>query len=214
MGRVLVATLGFSMDFVLKRVYDKDLPRVGEAVILALWTDDGSWSRIMEAYRLLEMTLEKVGIRVELERVEYGGGLVRGVRRILRRVALERPGTEVELFLTGGPRMLVVATLLAAASLEEKLAKRFSVTAYGENFPGTLSIGLYHVLALGRLDEKSESILHAIVSGVVEARKLIVELGLPKSTLYMKLSELERHGLIVREGRGRYRLQEELEEII
>ncbi len=214
MARILVATLGFSMDFILKRIYDREMPNVDEAVILALWTDEGSWGRIKDAYNLLQMTLDKTGVKSSLHKIPYSNRIIGDLREKLREIALRNPEASIELFLTGGPRILVVALLLAAISLSEDIVERITVTVYGENFPGTLNVRLHQILVLGRLDGKSEQILHAIAEGVTDNARLMKEVGMPKSSFYLKLAELEELGLIRREGRGRVGLQEGVDNII
>ncbi|MEB3774704.1 MAG: hypothetical protein GSR86_07265 [Desulfurococcales archaeon] len=214
MGRILIATLGFSMDFILKRVYDREMPTVGEVEILALWTDEGSWGRIIDAYNLLRMTLDKAGVRSRLRKITFSNRIVGDLRKELLEIALENPEAEIELFLTGGPRMLVIATLLAAISLREDIVKRVTVTAYGENFPGTLNTRLYQILVLSRLDKKSELILHAIAKGITDSSRLMEEVKMPKSSFYLKIAELDELGLIKKEGRGRVGLQEGVDNVI
>ncbi len=214
MARILVATLGFSMDFILKRVYDREMPDVDEVVILALWTDEGSWGRIMDAYNLLRMTLDKTGMKSSLHKIPYSSRMIGNLREKLREIALKNPEAGIELFLTGGPRILVVATLLAAVSLREDIVERVTVTVYGENFPGTLNIRLSQILVLNRLDKRSEQILHAIAKGITDSGRLMEEVRMPKSSFYLKLSELEELGLIKRMGRGKVGLQEGVDNII
>jgi CRISPR-associated protein Csa3 len=206
-GTVLVATIGFTADFVMRRLYDLGRERVSKVVAVSLDVgDESSKRRIEQAYSVLSGFLAGIGLRSGLEWIRYGSGMISSGRDVILR-ALGEAGEEgtVDLFLTGGPRILVTVMTLSALTLPQEEASRVFITSYGEAFDARLSLNVGTIIALinnviGRRVESS--ILREIRSRAgkngVQPSELLEALGLPRSTLYKKLRELEEAGLIRR----------------
>ncbi|MCE4628244.1 MAG: hypothetical protein F7C34_03745 [Desulfurococcales archaeon] len=211
----MIASLGFGIDFIVRRLADLRGERVSEIVAVGLYTDEQSWSRVEQTYSILSAYLRSQGISSRLERVDLGrGGLVAQAREIIARVIGESSGEIVELYLTGGPRLLLAAFYTAALTLPRDWADAVRVSVYGEGFPASLVVEIGKLLVLAGLDEASKRILRYIKDGYSEVHSLLTVTGMPRSTLYKRLKELEKLGLIVRAGRGELRVHPSLEELL
>ena len=133
MGGVLVASLGFSPEFVLRRIA-RGGEGLGRVVVVGLWTDGASWGRVEDAFSSIRYFCGKLGVECVLERVVLGEGLVSQLLSILEREARGFGG--VELFLTGGPRIVVVGFVIAGLLLDYSLQERVTLVVWGEGFEG------------------------------------------------------------------------------
>ncbi|MCE4615845.1 MAG: CRISPR-associated CARF protein Csa3 [Aeropyrum sp.] len=208
---LLIATMGFTVDFIIRRIADiKREENVHRLMAVGLDAGDGMWRRVEQTYSLLSTYLTSINVESSLHRLEITPTLIPEARDIIALGLAEAGEGDVELFLTGGPRMLVVAMLLAAMSLRGSEARRIRVVSYGEGFPGSIKARLHHITVLHRLDDKSRAILEALREGSRTPDELRRRTGLKRSTLYMKLEDLRREGLIVSEGRGRWSVHPDL----
>ncbi|GAB6148789.1 hypothetical protein [Stetteria hydrogenophila] len=214
MGRVLVASLGFTVDFVLRRVADLGRGGVSRLLGVALYTDEGAWRRVEASFALLKRYLEGVGVGAELHRVTVGG-LVREARDALARAySLAGGDGVVEVFITGGPRILGAALAVAALTSSREVRDRLVLTAYGEGFEARLEVEVGRLARLLCLDEQSQAILRELAGlGEARAEELRLRLGLKRSTLYKKLKDLQEAGLAESAG-GRWRLHPSLEPLL
>ena len=204
---VVVASVGFTTDFVMRRLYTLRGHKVSRVVAVALDAGDKrARNRVVQAYSVLSGFLRGIGVDSRLEWVSYGRGMIGEARSILARAVSESGRGFVDLFLTGGLRILVVTLLLAALTLPESLASRVQVTSYGEAFDATLSVNAGHVRKILGLRSQELELLRRIAersaAGPVRGTELMEVMDMPKSTIYKKLSELEDAGLITRKGEG------------
>lgn len=216
MPRVLVASLGFTVDFAIRRVTDLGRGGIGRFMGVGLHTgDEDAWRRVEEAYKLLSHYLTSLGIPSELRRVRLGPSMVREARDALARAgSLAGPDGLVEVYVTGGPRVLTTALLVAALTSAPEVRDRVVVTAYGEGFRADFQLRVGPLVRLLRLDDDSRRIVDALAaSGGMRAEELREALGMKRSTLYKRLRELSLAGL-VRSEEGRWRVHEDLEQMI
>lgn len=202
--RVLVAGMGFTVDFVLRRVADLGRGEVLRVILVGLRTEDRvSWERVLEAHRILSGYLKALGIESELvEAPASEAGLLGRVRDALARAAsLAGEDGLVEVYLTGGPRILCLALTLASLTLPPGPRRRVRLVAYGEGFEARLEVRADSLAALLQLDEEHRALLEALARlGRARASRLLEELGWNRSTLYLRLSRLEALGLVARSG--------------
>jgi len=210
----MVATLGFGIDFIVRRLADLRSTHVTEIIVVGLYTDHSTWQRIEQSYNILSAYLKSQNITSRLERIEVDKHLVRQAREIINKAIQDHPETPLELYLTGGPRILLAAFYTAALTFPEEYVGKIRITVYGEGFPASLTVEIGKLLVLARLDEKTREILERIKEGYNSVGSLLAAVGLPRSTLYKKLEELEKLGLIVRSGRGKYDVHPALEQIL
>lgn len=210
-----MASIGFSADFVLRRITDvQSRRRVDHVLAVGLDAGDGLWSRVEQTFSILRHYLTGVGISSELRKIRLSHRMIKDARdEIAYGVSLVGDNGILELFLSGGPRMLIVSLMTAAYSLDERLVDRIRIVSYGEGFPGSVEIGLRQLRVLSTLDSKSKRILELIRNGVNEVKDLIKMLDMSRSTLYLKLDELRAMGLIYN-SRGKWYVREELENLI
>ncbi len=189
---VLIASFGFDIDFIVKRIASKKYSKV---VLIALKTGSG-FKKVEKAYDTLNILCNSLNIACRLEPVTPEA-LFESVRSILLR-EVSGPG-EVEVYLTGGPRMLVVALLLSLLTLPLEYVSKTKVVVEGEGFECSLLADLQLLIALLKLDERDR----IIVSNLEGSRNTLAEIarktGIPKATLYRRLEELVEKKIVVKE---------------
>jgi len=191
--RTLVATFGFDMDFVLRRISGRKYDRI---ILLSLKTPEGQ-KRVEKAYTTLKTVCISMGVDCTLEWLT-DKGLVRTIYSILSE---ETGKADVELYLTGGPRILVISALTAALTLSNKQAGKINIVVEGEAFEKTWEAPLKTLKKLVALDEKSREILmHTAVLGRASLAELARRLGLPKPTVLRRLRELMNEEVVCKVG--------------
>ncbi len=196
MSLSIVAPIGFTMDFVLRRVLALGSRRVAGVVLVSLDAGgESSKRRVESTVKSLEAILAQQGVIVEHRSLRPGHDLIPRARDAIARARSLSPEGDVELYLTGGPRMLVVALLLASLTGEPA-----RVVVEGEAFDAVLQFETSIVQRLQCLDETSKRILAAVLRGATTPKEVQAATGLPRSTVYKKLRDLEEAGLIRREG--------------
>ena len=191
--RTLVATFGFDMDFVLRRISGRKYDRI---ILLSLKTPEGQ-KRVEKAYTTLKTVCISMGVDCTLEWLT-DKGLVRTIYSILSE---ETSKADVELYLTGGPRILVISALTAALTLSNKQAGKINIVVEGEAFEKTWEAPLKTLKKLVALDEKSREILmHTAVLGRASLAELARRLGLPKPTVLRRLRELMNEEVVCKVG--------------
>jgi len=191
--KTLVATFGFDIDFVLRRISGREY---GKIILLSLKTPEGE-KRVEKAYTTLKTVCISMGVDCALEWLEKNG-FVRTIYSILSREAGE---ASVELYLTGGPRVLVVSALTAALMLSDRHAEKINIVVEGEAFEKTWEAPLKTLKKLVALDEKSrEVVMHTAVLRRTSLAELSRKLGLPKPTVLRRLRELVDKGVVCKIG--------------
>ena len=216
MPRVLVASLGFTVDFAVRRVADLGRGEVRHFIGVGLHSgDEDVWKRVEEAFKLLSHYLTSLGIPSELRVVRLGRSMVREARDALARASsLAGPGGLVEVYLTGGPRILTATLVIAALTSTPEVRDKIVITAYGEGFKADFQVHVGLLAKLLSLDEASLGIVHTLArTGGLRAEDLRNTLGMKRSTLYKKLKELSGMGLLRSEA-GIWRVHEDLEKVI
>ena len=216
MSRVLVASLGFTVDFAVRRVADLGRKKVRYFIGVGLHTGDTAiWSRVEEAFKLLSHYLISLGIPSELRTVRLGRPMVREARDALARASsLAGPDGLIEVYVTGGPRILTTTLVIAALTSTPEVRDRCVITAYGEGFKANFQIHVGALAKLLSLEEESFRIVSTLARlGGARAEELRRILGMKRSTLYKRLKELSSMGLI-RSDAGLWKVQEALEQLI
>ncbi len=219
MGVILVATVGFTADFVMRRLYDLGRERVTKVIAVSLDVgDESSKRRVEQAYNVLSGFLAGIGLRSELEWIRYGSGMIFSGREILiRALRSSEAEDKVDLFLTGGPRILIATMIISALTLPPDLASRVTLTSYGEAFDAKLILNVKTITSFisNVIGRKAEMLILSEIRSKggkkgVQSSELLGSLGIPRSTLYKKLKELEEAGLIEK-GREGWILSEGVE---
>jgi len=212
---ILVATLGFDADLILRKL-SRNLD-IRQVVCFSLWIDENSFKRVQSAFNTIRFFVEKFGGKAELKSFVIGKGLIRSILSELEKVASEAKD-RIELSLTGGPRLLVVATMIASLILDSKFAEKIVLIVEGETFEGSLEVNLKLLKYFLSLDEDSERIFRVIMSrGKMTAPEVSRETGISKSTVYKKLRELAQMALLILVGREKgeeYSVNPELDKLL
>ena len=206
---VIVATLGFDADFVLRRLMRGASGRV---VLLALRVDESSWARVDSAFKLIQAFCSYNKVDCTLEPVSTTRSIVE-IYSILRREVEKHKS--LELFLTGGPRIMVVSTLIASLLLLPEHAEKVKVVVEGEAFPATIEVDIGILQKLLLLDEAERRILVALLQydKGLTAPKIVAISKVPKTSTYRKLKTLETLNLLERDN-GRYMLTSKVREAL
>jgi CRISPR-associated protein Csa3 len=206
----LIATLGFDADFTLRRLM-RGAP--GRVVLLALKVDEGSWARVDSAFKLIQAFCSYRRIDCILEPVNIDRPVME-VYSILKR-ELEGVKERLELFLTGGPRIMVVSTLLAALLLPPEYSRKVKAVVEGEAFTASLEVDIGTLQKLLTLDHIERRILLTLLEhqqGLTAPRIAIIS-KTPRTSTYRKLHSLENLGL-VEKADGKYKLVEMLRDLM
>lgn len=202
-AEVVVATLGFDADFVLRRL-SKGAPR--RALFLALKVDEVSWARVLSAFKLIETFCSYSKVECALEPI----GTSRPIAEVYSVLKREIEKCEsLELFLTGGPRVMVVSTLIAALLLPQKYSRKVKVIIEGEGFEARVEVDIGMLQKLLSLGDSERRILVTLLEYErgLTAPKVATATGIPRTSTYRKLNFLKSINLVEEEG-GKYRLAE------
>jgi len=206
---IMVATLGFTADFILRRVAALRTRSLRKLITAGIYVDKASWRRVEEAYSLVKVFASSVGVETELWRINLPH-LVRELRDVIEAAAGQlAAGEQAEVYLTGGPRIAVVSALLASLTVSEAAAEKLVVHVDGEGFDAELEIGVAQLRRLTTLDPYARRLLGALARHPrgATAAQLLMETGMQRSTLYKKLRELLNAGLIEKDD-NQYRVNE------
>ncbi|MDW8082667.1 MAG: hypothetical protein RMI56_02595 [Sulfolobales archaeon] len=190
----VIATLGFDVDFILRRLSRS--PQVSKLVCvgLKLKSDERSWVRVEQAFKLIDFYCRTSQLNCRLEPVS-SEATAREVRSIIERELREECET-VELYLTGGPRIAIVSTLLASLTLPDDLVDRVTAVVEGEAFEARIEIPtgtLRRILHLSDLDRR---ILVEASKSPVKPSELSRTLGVHKPAVYRRSEALAAMGLL------------------
>nr|MEB3860022.1 hypothetical protein [Desulfurococcales archaeon] len=167
------------------------------------------------AFGLMKHYLESLRIGCELRRIELGPNTIREARDALSRaMSLAGRDSIVEVYTTGGPRLLTMVLTVVSILDAQKHEGDLRIVAYGEGFEGGLEIDPKVAMKLLRLDEVSEKIVERLSASPLRINELQAFLRLPRSTLYKKLGDLRRAGIVVREKKGLWKLHSDVEKLI
>jgi CRISPR-associated protein Csa3 len=136
------------------------------------------------------------------------------VYSILKR-ELEGVKERLELFLTGGPRIMVISTLLAALLLPPEYSRKVKAVVEGEAFTASLEVDIGTLQKLLTLDHIERRILLTLLEhqqGLTAPRIAMIS-KTPRTSTYRKLHNLENLGL-VEKADGKYKLVEMLRDLM
>ena len=191
MKRVLLASFGFDIDYVLRRLATQRYSRV---VLLGLKTREG-FERVKKAYSTLSIVCSSLKVDCVLEPIEPSNMLRSTYSTLLGEA---RGAEEVEVYLTGGPRILVTALIISTLTLPEPEATRTKLVVEGEGFECSMSISVRDLINRLRLDDRDKTILVSLEEGRLTLSEIVKKTGLPKSTVHRRLEELVEKGLVAK----------------
>ncbi|MCC6035267.1 MAG: helix-turn-helix domain-containing protein [Desulfurococcaceae archaeon] len=189
--RTLIASFGFDIDFVLRRLASGKYSRV---VLVSLKTRDG-FERVKKAYSTLSLVCTSLKVDCTLEPVTPNM-IPRSVQSLLLNEA--EKSDELEVYLTGGPRILVTALLLSVLMLSKDHAQKTQVFIEGEGFDCTMKINVNNLIERLSLDERDKIIINTLEGEKLTLGEIARKTGMPKSTVHRRLEDLIEKGLIAR----------------
>jgi len=191
-NKALIATLGFDADLILRRI------RFGRGYLkikcISLRVDEQSFKRVETAYSTIKFIAEKLGMASELRSFSLTRGLIRS---IIEEIENEAAYSEVEILLSGGPRLLVIATFIATLLIDPLFIDRVTIIVEGEGFEGEIRAPASWLKKIIELSGDEIEILN-YVAGVerVKPSDLVRDLRIPKATAYKKLRKLAKHNIL------------------
>jgi len=189
--RTLIASFGFDIDFVLRRLASGKYDRV---VLVALKTTDG-FERVKKAYSTLSLVCTSLKVDCVLEPITPSV-ILRSVQSLLLNEA--EKADELEVYLTGGPRILVTTLLLSVTMLARDHALKTQVLVEGEGFECIMRIYVNSLLGRLSLDERDKIIISMLEGEKLTLGEIARRTGIPKSTVHRRLEELIEKGLITK----------------
>ena len=209
MPSILIATLGFDADLVLRRLTRHSNYRAIKC--LGLRVDEASFKRVENAFSTVKFVAERLNIPAELRAFELGRGLVRGITAEIEKEAAR---DLVELYLSGGPRLLIMATLIATLLVDPIFLENITIIVEGEGFEGVIkSRADWLKKLIGLSGEEIDIIKYTAGKDVVKPLNLVKDLKIPKATAYKKLRELASEGFL-EEKNGEYVLKQSFLDIL
>lgn len=183
--KALVATFGFDIDFVMRQIASS---KYKDVTLLALKTGQG-YDRVEKAFHLLAVTCGSMQINCNLDPIDPSN-LIRSIYSTLERIASRNDVEQVDLFLTGGPRALVVSSLISALLLPLDLGKKVNVVVEGEAFEYRLEVQASLLKSLINLDERNVSIVMALSQRPMNLNELSDSTGIPKTSVFRRVNDL------------------------
>ncbi len=191
--KVLVATFGFDIDFVMKRLAES---RYDKVILLALKTDYG-FDRVEKSYHLLAVACKAMNIECILEPIDLKN-LIKVIYSMLEHVA--ETSKFIDLLLTGGPRVLVISSLIAALMLPNELIKKINIIVEGETFDCKLLTPVHLLRNLITLDDKDRRIVFALSQGKMRLSEISEKTEIPKTTMHRRIHNLVKDKIVCEEG--------------
>lgn len=193
---VLVASFGFDIDFVLRKLATGEFNRV---VLFALYTGEESFRRVEKAYHTLSVVCRSLGIDCKIEKIEPSK-IMRSVLSVVKGIVESSEVNKVIIYLTGGPRILVVSMLLSTLLVTSSSAEKIEVVVEGEGFECELYLNLLRYAELLKLDERDRRIVFELQTrGPQRLSELEDNTRIPRSTLFRRLEDLEKKKLVRKE---------------
>jgi CRISPR-associated protein Csa3 len=200
---ILIATLGFDADLILRRLTRHGGYRAIKC--LGLRVDEASFRRVENAFSTVKFVTERLNTQAELRAFEPGRGLVRGITAEIEKEAAK---DLVEVYLSGGPRLLIVATLIATLLVDPLFLENITIVVEGEGFEGEIKSRADRLKKLiGLSGEEIDIIKYTAGKDAVKPLNLVKDLKIPKATAYKKLRKLATEGFL-EEKNGEYILKQ------
>jgi len=176
-----------------------------KVVCVAVKTDENSWKRVEKAYNLIVYFAKSLNTSVFLEPVKPER-VVSQVYRILYRVVDE--STHVEVYGTGGPRIVVVALFVASLLLPFNIRHRVKFVVEGETFDALLEFKPSDLIEYITLTPEAQTIISHLlhVDAPIRVIDIVRKTGLPKSTVYKVVKRLIDKGFIEEDEHRRIKL--------
>ena len=195
-SKCLVASFGFDEKFPLRALIDT---KASTIYAVGLYTDPNAWTRLKTAFHRLQTTAANLGVEAELLQIDYRGEQLPELVYKLKKILEETLETcnETIVSLTGGPRILVVALLLATQTLDIETKLRIRVE--GEGFEAVVEEDIENLKPV-QLDKTTKNTLRLLVEAATKKqplgpKEISKTLNLPKSTAHKKLQDLTKRNL-------------------
>ena len=201
---VYVFTLGWSPEFVIRPLLEEGISRDATIMLLASKPEtEYAAKRVEEAYKQIKNFVSIVGIAdLEYVEVDLNQEFLGVCRDIARAVKSFIGADQIKFYLTGGMRVLIVATLVVARLLGA-VHGRVEVNFSREDRPVTYSIPLSILEVSPRSLTKAHVEILRYLKVFGEARFEDLALGRSPVTIRKHLTKLREMGLVTYTLRAR-----------
>jgi len=192
MPKILVATFGWTEQYVLSSILRHGLER-GDVVTLLVPAKEDEKSEIIlrDFQSFLSRYGEGVDLEVERVSIESFDAAVSHIAEVLRN-ALSRGPEKLILNLSGGMRILILATYLAAILT---CPRDVLIELETEDRERSYRVPSLTLRGLIKLREIEKMVLARLLEGPKSTGRLLMELRIPRSTLHKHLKTLRNLGL-------------------
>lgn len=206
---VYIFTLGWSPEFVIRPLLEEGISNGATIVLLASKPEtEYATKRVEEAYNQIKNFLAMAGVTdLRYVEVDLNQEFLRVCRDIVRAIKEFIGVDRLKFYLTGGMRILIVATLVVARLLGA--VHRVEVELSREDRPVTYSIPLSILEASPRMVTKTQLEVLRQLKVFSEARFEDLALDRSSVTVRKHLTKLREMGLVTHISRARkqvYRL--------
>lgn len=207
MSKLLILTIGFDEKFPLRAVMRRGISK-GDVILLITATPIEE--RVKKAINMFKRMVLNIAEDVKISVLEVPvENLVKSVRLIRKEV--ERIGVRrIEVNLSGGMRILIIATLLALSPFTNSLDIPIEMELEDGRAITEVKLKWFKVPTPGYEDVKIMKAVETL--GITTLDTLIKHLtAYPRSTLHRKLVKLVEMGFLIAERRGKrvyYKLSE------
>jgi len=208
-SRVFVVTVGYRSDVVLDELFAAGLQGDPLILLAGLAFDE-------EAERELERVMGEVEERLpraaRVERRVYHGGFDQVLESLVSDLlALWDGRTELAFLLSGGSRLLVLASMVAASVLAQEYGDQVRVLVGRDYSPTHLYEIHVHAIGLLRIISPTQYRVLSLLAerGKATTGQIAKSLGLSPPAVSRALRTLEHYGLVEKaKGRGYYSITE------
>ena len=194
---VLVLLLGFEPGPLVRAVASHSVGEGGFVyVFMPHFPDERADRAYADFKKVFDMMFNgKVSIKKIVVDVSNVSKAVTQIKEVFFKIA----GKDVAICLTGGMRVLTVATLYAY--LLTPWRKDPYLEIYLENKGYSIEIPLLHKIVSLTITEEKREVLRSLIDKPLAPSEVALEIGKDRSTVYRHLVWLEARGLVKRVGR-------------
>ncbi|RLG71730.1 MAG: hypothetical protein DRO23_11550 [Thermoprotei archaeon] len=194
---VVVLLLGFEPGPLVRAIASHSVKEGGVVYVFVPHFEDERADRAFADFkRVFDMMFHgKVGLEKVVVDVSSVSNAVAQIKDIFMRISSK----DVAICLTGGMRVLAVATIYAYMLTPWRKDPYLEV--YLENKGYSIEIPLLHKLVSLEITEEKREVLRALLGGPLGVYDVALEIGKDRSTVYRHLIWLESRGLVRRVGK-------------
>ncbi len=186
-SKILVFTLGFDIKFHIKGIlrHGKDLSKI--IIVVSEPLENRAKKALDELTRFINEYVNVPSETITIDPLDFYGSI-----RVLREKFREHIASEFVFNLSGGMRIVILITLLAALYSGTKSLIEVEL----ENFKGVVSFPINVLRLMEPSSEEKRILKYLKVKGSGSLDDISLNLGIPRTTAYKMIKNLEQKGYI------------------